>query len=274
MNVRTYHLRETYPFLQHADCDPTLTVYLQQNSKEIFNGETRRPCVLIIPGGAYYAVSEREGEPIALHFLPEGWQAAILHYSVSSETKGVWPQQLLEAAAAMNWISMHAESWHVDPERLAVCGFSAGGHLAAAYADYWNRPIVQNVVAAPRPKACILGYAVLTAGMLTHLDTIKNLTGGKKLSDTEVQALSMEKQVNADTPPTFLFHTANDTCVPVANSLCYANALANVGIPFEMHIYPDGIHGIATADEQTGITEKQAAADWLRACKAWLRRTV
>jgi len=278
MQIEQFHLKELYPFLCNNDCDPVLTVYAQDNSLEVFSGENTRPCMVVCPGGSYYAISERESEPIALELLPDGWQVAVLHYSVAGEVKGSWPQQLLEVAASMHLIRQNASKWHVDPERLAISGFSAGGHLAASYANYWNHPIVTQKVDAPRPKACVLAYAVLTADInKTHDGTIMYLSGKydlKDLTEEEIIRYSMEKQVGEQTPPTFLFHTVSDDLVPIENALWYAEALSAHKIPFEVHIYPHGYHGLATANAQTGILDDFAAADWLRICKEWLRRTV
>ena len=274
MRVFDIHLKELYPFLDNGVSNPVLTVYLQHNSKEIFGGETRRPCMLFCPGGAYYMVSEREGEPMALHLFPEGWQAAVLHYSVAYEVQAFWPQQLLEASAALHYLSVHAEEFHIDPEKLAITGFSAGAHLAASYANYWNRPLVQEKVAAPKLKGCTLCYGVLTAGEKTHSGSMFYLTGKETLSEEEIHLLSMEKQIGSHTPATFLFHTACDDCVPVENTLMYASALSAAKIPFEVHIYPEGFHGLSTADRQTGVVDSFAAAGWLDVWKEWLRRTI
>lgn len=210
----------------------------------------RRPGVLICPGGAYAGLcADREGEWIALNYNAAGYHAAVLHYSVAPARA---PLQLREAAAAVRLMKEKAGEWGMMDDGIAVCGFSAGGHLAASLSTMWNCDRVfsreQIDSGLHRPDAAVLCYPVITCGEKGHADSFCNLCGG----DRELAELfSVEKRVNDRTPPTFLWHTFEDDVVPVENSLMYAWALKENGVPFELHIYPRGGHGLGlVADER------------------------
>jgi len=273
MRSETIHLKNHFPFLGENGCDPTLEIYLPQNMTEMGRQTQKRPSILICPGGGYAGVSQREGEPIGLHFLPEGYNVFILTYSVCPNR---FPTQLREVAAAMELIHRNAEVWSCDPDRVAIMGFSAGGHLAAHYSTCYNCPEVREVFPSSFPvSASILCYPVITADpKYAHMGSIINLSGHDPITAEDIAKFSCEKQVTGHTPPAFLWHTAADNGVPVMNSLLYAGALADRDIPFELHVYPFGCHGLATVDEHTnnGLDEKTAhAAAWLPALKKWLK---
>lgn len=273
MRSETIHLKNHFPFLGENGCDPTLEIYLPQNMTEMGRQNQKRPSILICPGGGYAGVSQREGEPIGLHFLPEGYNVFILTYSVCPNR---FPTQLREVAAAMELIHRNAEVWSCDPGRVAIMGFSAGGHLAAHYSTCYNCPEVREVFPSSFPvSASILCYPVITADpKYAHMGSIINLSGHDPITAEDIAKFSCEKQVTDHTPPAFLWHTAADNGVPVMNSLLYAGALADRDIPFELHVYPFGCHGLATVDEHTnnGLDEKTAhAAAWLPALKKWLK---
>lgn len=205
-----------------------------------------RPGVLVIPGGGYAMTSWREGEPVALEFLCRGYAAFTLWYSVAPLR---YPVALREAALAMRYIREHAEEFHLDPHRVAAIGFSAGGHLCASLGTLYDQPEVADLgdAALLRPDALGLCYPVLVEWGATHRGTFDNLTGG----DTRLrQSLSLEKRVRPDMPPCFLWHTREDPVVPCRNSLIMAQALAEAGVDFALHIYRLGPHGLSTADEK------------------------
>ena len=276
MTHEMIHLNTFFPFLGEAGCDPTVTLYLPRNLTEMKREEQKRPTILICPGGGYHDVSQREAEPIALHFLPEGYNVAVLFYSVPGYR---FPTQLREVAAAMELLYAKADDWHVDTQRIAIMGFSAGGHLAAHYSTDFDCAEVREVFPESKAvNASVLCYPVITAEEgKCHPGSFKNLVGHHPLTGEENKKFSLERRVTETTPPTFLWHTAADTVVPVVNSLLYAQALAEHGVPFGLHIYPRGFHGLATVDGQTNGELSEAtrmAADWLPAVKVWLRNTL
>lgn len=272
MRYQVIHLKGAYPFLCNEKRDPILTIYLPDNLSEMGRQVQIRPCLLICPGGGYAMCSQREAEPVALHFLPEGYNVFVLTYSVAPNQ---FPAQLCEVAAAMELIHSNAEAWHCDRSQIAIMGFSAGGHLAAQYSNCYDWPEVRQYFPDSKPvHASILCYPVISAASaVAHLGSFENLLGHSHLTQEEITRFSCDLQVTKRTPPSFLWHTAPDDCVPVMNSLLYAKALAAHGVPFELHVYPCGWHGLSTVDEQTNEPlepEVTHAADWLEAAKKWL----
>ena len=224
----------------------TLTAMVQETGGE-FRGVTARPAVLILPGGGYMFCSDREAEPVAMPYLQAGFQAFILRYSVGEHA--VWPNQLNDYEQAMALIREHADEWHVIPEKIAVIGFSAGGHLAGAAA----------VMSENRPNAAVLGYPVL-------LEEIAEELGMSKLGIPE--------RVDEKTCPCFLFATRTDSVVPIQNTLDMMDALNRFHTSFECHIYGYGPHGFSTGDPSllgSGMLIPARAAEWVNDSIAWLR---
>ena len=227
--------------------------------------------VLVLPGGGYQVNAKSEGEPIALAFLGAGVQAFLLEYSVAPAR---WPQALLETAAAIVYLRQNAARYGVAPDKIAVCGFSAGGHLAGCAANLWNNPVVASKLGLmgeqARPDAAILCYPVITMGRFGSDMTRSNLFG----EDPVVKGTSLEQSVTDRNPPTFLWATYTDGSVPVENSLLYANALRSHDVPFELHIFGKGPHamGLATGESawQADHTDAQASA-WYPLCVNWLK---
>lgn len=268
-------LKQAFPQLSPISGEPVLRAYLPDNLWEMERQEQKRPCLLICPGGAYAFVSQREGEPVALQFLAEGWNVFVLQYSVAPFR---FPAQLCEVAAALELLYQQAEVWHCDTGCVAILGFSAGGHLAAHYSNAYDWPEVRALFPESRPvQGTLLCYPVISAQPgLAHLGSFRNLLGKEQLSEADVQRFSCQNLVSSQTPPTFLWHTASDGSVPVGNSLLYAQALAEKNIPFALHIYPAGGHGLATVDGQTNdalLPAVRHAHNWLADAKAWLRIT-
>lgn len=229
----------------------------------------RRPAILFLPGGGYEVNSPTEGEPAALKFLSMGFQGFVLDYSLKPAR---YPQQLLEAAASVAFIRKNSERFGTDPERIYVCGFSAGGHLAGCLANLWKRDFISEALKLRpedrAPNGAILCYPVITGkygGM-----SFENLgvLGGPEMED-----LSLEKSVGPDTPPCFIWHTFNDNMVPVEHSLLFAKALQEKGIPFEMHIFHDGPHAMSVCTKETAYNrraENPHAGQWVKLCAQWL----
>lgn len=277
MRYEVIHLKEHFPVLGEAGKDPVLTVYVPDPMLDADLKNRPRGCVLICPGGGYCFVSDREAEPIALHLLSEGYVAAVLTYSIAPHR---FPSQLREVAASMELLHANAAAWKCDKNRIAIMGFSAGGHLAAHYSNAYAIEEVREVFPDSKPVcASILNYPVITADpQFCHQESFESLIGHSyPLSREELDSFSCDRLVTAQTPPAFLWHTAEDGCVPVNNSLLYTQAMAKQGVPFELHIYPAGGHGLSTADEITIAAPDAAASrahDWLRQVKIWMKQYV
>ena len=272
MKHEVLHLKDFYHELGEDSCDATLKTYLPDNLVEIGRDDEKHPCLLICPGGGYAFCSKREQEPIAFYFLPDGFNVFILEYSVAPHR---YPTQLREVAAAMELIYKYADTWHCDTNRVAIMGFSAGGHLAAHYSNAYSCPEIRAIFPDSKPvQASILCYPVITADPTwAHLGSFDALLGKKDRTSEDIQKFSCNKLVTDSTPPAFLWHTSEDSCVPVMNSLLYAQALAVHKIPFELHVYPHGGHGLATSDARTlreVLPEHRYDHVWLECVRKWL----
>lgn len=290
--------------------DVTLTTYVLDESPEL---RSPRPAVLILPGGAYLGCSDREGEPIALTFAALGYHAFVLRYSTWSEGapfgEGIeeamsagmtakphvqHPAPVTDVGRAMLAIRQRAEQWRVDADRIVVVGFSAGGHNAAMYGTHWHRPLLTDALgveaAALRPAALVLGYPLAdytrlkawmsgadegTRGLMAAANVA--LLGQPDLDPATEAAVSPVRHVDAHTPPTFLWHTAADGLVPVQHTLVLATALADAGVPFEVHVLQNGGHGLALATPATATAPEQVdddAATWFGRCARWLEHVL
>lgn len=254
------------------DFQPMLISYCHENSPEIDIGR-KRGAVVICPGGGYEFTSDREAEPVALQFMASGYNAFVLRYSVSPAR---YPAALLQLSAAVSYIRSNAEKFHVDVNKIAVCGFSAGGHLAASLGVFWQEQFIAESLkikeGANRPNALILSYPVITSGKFGHAGSFSSLLG-ENAAPGFLEKMSLENQVSEKVPPAFIWHTFNDTCVPVENSLLFASALREHGIPFEMHIFPEGVHGLSLCSPETSVAEchiNPHCSKWLALCKEWL----
>lgn len=270
MRCETIHLKDIYPFLGENGCDPILETYLPHNYD--VREHQKRPCMLLCPGGGYRIVSPREAEPIALHLFPAGFNVFILTYSTQPNC---FPTQIREVAAAMEVIYAHGEEWNCNLEKIAIMGFSAGAHLSAHYANRYDCPEVREVFPdSKKVKATVLCYPVITGDhAFCHKGSMEKLSGHIPHTREDAEKFSCEKMVTESTPPAFIWATASDPIVPVNNSLLYAQALSAHGVPFELHIYPFGKHGLATSDLWTNTEippEVACTADWIPNLKKWL----
>jgi acetyl esterase/lipase len=223
------------------------------------------PAMIIMPGGAYLLRSEQnEGIDIAHWLNSIGISAFVLNYRLERD-----PAPLSDAQRAIQYVRANAERFKVDPKRLGVMGFSAGGHLAATASN--------NILAATpdspdpilhvssRPTVMVLGYPVISFGQLGHV-TSRDMLIGTNPPVALIKHLSAEKNVTADTPPTFIWAAKTDKQVDYRNSQMLADALARHSIPYELHLFPEGQHGSGLAKNE------QYAAEWPSLCKSWMQK--
>ncbi len=271
MYYETIDLYRHFGFEKPEQARGTLTCYVPGCSPEIC-GDRRFPAVLILPGGAYQFTSDREAEPVALSFLAKGYASFVLRYSCDPHR---FPTALREAAMAMRYIRENAQLLHVCPDEVAAIGFSAGGHLCAALGTMYDCPEVQDLGTASVLRPDILGlcYPVLVSWGNTNEATFDYLTG----KDQALRArLSLEKQVRGDMPPAFIWHTRNDAGVPCRNSLLMAQAMADAGVDFALHIYRTGDHGASLANDLVygaqGVPQFSSdVGEWLDAMTDYFR---
>ena len=220
-----------------------LTAYVPQRMKEI--NQKRRPAMIVIPGGAYGFLSQREAEPIVLRFLSAGYAVFLLEYEIHTPH----PEPLLQACMAIKYVRENAEKYCIDPNLVAAVGFSAGGHLAGTLATLFGEEEITSRLNASakqlRPDAVVLSYPVITMKEATHSGSRKNITGG---NEELMKKLSLEEAVNESSAPAFIWHTRTDGCVPVENAYRMAWAYQKAGVPYELHIFEHGCHGLSLAD--------------------------
>jgi acetyl esterase/lipase len=236
---------------------PTLTPFLAP--KENATGAA----ILILPGGGYGGLADHEGKAYALWLNSLGVHGFVLKYRLGPAGYH-HPRMLEDVSRAMRTVRARAGEWGVDPKRVGIIGSSAGGHLASTVLTHFDggNPSAADYIEkeSSRPDIGILCYPVITMGHFTHEGSKKNLLGPNP-PDELVKFLSNELQVTRETPPTFLFHTAEDVVVPVENSLMFAEALRKNGVSFDLHIYEKGRHGIGLANGHP----------WTKDCEAFLK---
>lgn len=248
---------------------PTLTAYLldgNPNEKEI------RPAVVIVPGGGYTHVSYREGERVALNFSTAGFHTFILNYAINPHRH---PLPLMNIAKALEIIRENATEWGVASDKIAVCGFSAGGHLCASISTLWNDKEIfgndEKNNRLHRPDASILCYPVISCDDYAHKGSFIALTGQNEKTPLW-DKLSLEKRVDKDTPPAFIWHTGDDNGVPAENSLLYTMALRKNKVPVELHIYQDGSHGMSVVSDEVfwKVDKFTRTYPWTKQAIEWL----
>ena len=244
-----------------AGSEAKLEVYCRSRTG-LLADDGKRWGVLILPGGCYERIAPAESEPVALAFAAAGVQAFVLSYSLLPLG---WPQQFLEGAAALAWIRAHAKEFGMRSDRVAVCGFSAGGHLAACLSCLWDHPLLKERLGLlseqVRPNAVILGYPVIYESR--YLSPL-----GRP------EELRPDHQIREDHPPAFLWTTGEDATVPVENTLDYASALRKASVPVELHLFARGPHAMGLADRESARDEvhyNAHAAAWHGLCVDWLK---
>lgn len=246
---------------------------LEQNPELPHNH--KRPAVIICPGGGYGFRSDREGEPVAARFLAAGVHAFLLEYSVAPAR---WPVAALELASAVRWVRQNAPRLGILPDQVYIIGFSAGGHLCASLGVKWEDRVFKDALGedalAWRPDGMILCYPVISLLEHGHQGSRINLLGEDSTRE-QAQALSLELQVKHNAVPAFIWHTATDGAVPVENALMLAAALRKHKVPFELHVYERGLHGLSLCDDTTARTQGQVnpeVAGWFDLALNWIRR--
>lgn len=259
--------------IKTKNTEAELTLYLLDNFPAI-DMERTRPTILICPGGAYAIVSDREGEPIAMQMLAQGFHAAVLRYNVAPTR---FPNALAEAASSIAYLRENAKELGVDPEKIIMAGFSAAGHLTASLGVFWQEEWLKEYTGfSPeqvKPNGLVLSYPVITSGEYANTGSFKNLLG-EDATEEQWEYVSVEKRVTENVPPCFIWHTMADPAVPVENSLIFASALRKAGVKFELHIFPQGAHGLALATEETlayGYGNVNLKTQLRPECAEWIR---
>lgn len=260
--------------------EAALISYVYDNDPEL--KAARRPAMIVCPGGGYHFLSAREAEPIASKFFATGMNTYILRYSISENATDYTP--LIEAALAIKYVREHADEHNTDPDKVFICGFSAGGHLAASSGILWNIKEVRDAIgvtdgSAPeginKPTGMVLSYPVITAGEYAHKGSIHNLCGTKEPAKEEADRFSLELHVDTETSPTFVWHTVTDKTVPIQNTLLLVNALVENGVMCEAHIYPQGVHGLSLANKETWAEKPQMiephVETWIDLAIKWIK---
>jgi acetyl esterase/lipase len=250
---------------------PTIEVYPAQ----IPTAGPKTAAVVVCPGGGYGGLAAHEAEPIAKWLNTLGVTGVVLRYRLGPRYHH--PVELHDAQRAIRTVRARAAEWNVDPRRVGILGFSAGGHLAATASTQFDAgdpnatdPIDRQ---SSRPDVSVLVYPVITfTDPHTHAGSRRNLLGDYPPKDL-VESMSAERRVTKDTPPTFIFHTADDQAVPVENALMYAAALRQNHVPFELHVYEHGRHGVGLAENDPVLKSWPGrCADWL-ATKGFSRKS-
>ena len=289
--------------------DVTVTSYILDDSPEMLNGKSRGG-VVICPGGGYFNCSDREAEPIAMAFAAMGYHAFIVRYSVYTQGREpfpdlmktldikketVHPQPVIDLANAIVYIKSRKEEWNLDTDKIAICGFSAGGHNCAMYSVYWDKPLLLDALGVEKEKlkiaACILGYPLTDYVYLKeYIDKEANQLDrmffyssnriylgmeAEELTEEILTSVSPARLVDGNCPPMFIWGTSEDGLVSAVHSALMATALAKAKIPYEIHTFETGDHGLAMADWMTAAAMDQInpdASQWVELVKEWLKK--
>lgn len=255
----------------------TLTCFLAGEYPEMPN--VVRDAMLVLPGGGYGFCSDREGEPIVRKYLAYGMNCFMLKYSILENARDFAP--LVEASLSVVHIKDHAEEYGIDPDRVFAVGFSAGGHLCASLGTFWNAPWLLEKLDIPYGRnklaGTVLSYAVISGGPEGHEGSFYNISGKMRTEDPELyERYSVHKHVSKDSSPAFIWSTSDDGLVNVKNSLLMGMAFKDAGMPFEMHIFPNGPHGLSIAEKETSVGRADLidpdVAEWVPLSVKWINK--
>ena len=282
MNVEQFKISSVYP--QIEDFGATFKTFFTETNNELNFG--KRPAIVIFPGGGYWFTSAREADPIALTFAAKGFQAIVVDYSTKNTAeKAHYPQQLLEGIAAIDYLRKHADELNIDPTKISVIGFSAGGHMAGMMGTLYGEKVVCDTFNVTpeqvRPDAMILSYAVLSSGQYGHRGSFSCLLGEELAADeSNFKKVDIIENVTENTPPAFLWTSYTDDCVPPQNSLMMATKMLEKGVKCELHMFREVWHGASLADHSI-ISDPNSVswawgynrphvAHWVKLCLEWL----
>lgn len=241
---------------------PTLSIFIPKESKP------NKTAVIICPGGGYsHLAFDKEGTKVAEWFNSLGIAAFVLKYRLPTDAtmknKNVGPLQ--DAQEAIRYVRLNASKWNIDPKKVGILGFSAGGHLAATASTHYDDKVYESAFkVSARPDFSLLIYPVISMeNEITHKGSQTNLLGNNP-SQELIDSFSNEKKVTSQTPPTFLIHTTDDTVVMPENSINYYLALKKNGVTAELHLYEKGGHGF-------GLGVNDTSKFWTRDCAEWLK---
>lgn len=265
---------------KHDETKATLTVY---------EGEFKENCpaVIVCPGGGYTFLSDREGVYVAEAFAAAGIRPFVLEYSIAPNK---FPAALMELAESVRIVKKGSAEYGINPDKVIVCGFSAGGHLAASIGVLWNKPFLAEALGVDkndiRPAGVILSYPVISSGKYAHVDSCVNLIGDEKIEGEEeriaymekqpmYEYISLEKQVDEESVSTFIWTTLKDGLVPMENSMLFVQALRDAGVSVEFHLFPYGDHGLSLATAEVtynpdGSDIQPYIARWFDMAVEWI----
>lgn len=262
----------TVNFKPFENTDGSVVGYVHDRITEMAVHREKYPVMVVVPGGGYSMVSQREADPIAFEYLTAGYNVFTLTYSVGEKARNFTP--LKELSKTLMTIRENAEEWNCDPEKVAVVGFSAGGHLCASLATLWDSPELRAVLDTKgglnRPNAAVLSYPVITADEFAHKGSILNVSGCPEGSEG-YRFFSLDRHVSPDTCPVFIWHTVEDNAVPVENTIKFITELQKHKVSFECHIFPTGHHGISVCTQETGSFDPYNGR-WMQLSKEWLAK--